>query len=128
MENVVCSDSRARGLIQFYAAKTGRYAGRLIQVQNLVSNKLDDLNEARKLVSEEALDEIQAKYGSVSNVLSECIRTAFVPKEGCVFLVADYSQIEARVIAYMSNSTNLIETFRKGDDLYSVMLPITFTL
>ena len=120
MENVVCSDSRARGLIQFYAAKTGRFAGRLIQVQNLVSNKLVDLEEARKLVSEEALDEIQAKYGSVSNVLSECIRTAFVPKEGCVFLVADYSQIEARVIAYMSNSTNLIETFRKGDDLYSV--------
>ena len=102
MENVVCPDSRARGLIQFYGAnRTGRFAGRLIQVQNLVSNKISDLEYARKLVADENLDEIQARYGSISNVLSECIRTAFVPKKGHRFIVADYSQIEARVLSFI---------------------------
>lgn len=121
MENVVCPDSRARGLIQFYGAnRTGRFAGRLIQVQNLVSNKISDLEYARKLVTDENLDEIQARYGSISNVLSECIRTAFVPKKGHRFIVADYSQIEARVLSFISNSTDNIEHFAKGDDIYSL--------
>jgi DNA polymerase len=121
MENVVCPDSRARGLIQFYGAnRTGRFAGRLIQVQNLVSNKISDLEYARKLVTDENLDEIQARYGSISNVLSECIRTAFIPKKGHRFIVADYSQIEARVLSFISNSTDNIEHFAKGDDIYSL--------
>ena len=121
MENVVCPDSRARGLIQFYGAnRTGRFAGRLIQVQNLVSNKISDLEYARKLVADENLDEIQARYGSISNVLSECIRTAFIPKKGHRFIVADYSQIEARVLSFISNSTDNIEHFAKGDDIYSL--------
>lgn len=121
METVVCPDGRARGLIQFYGAnRTGRFAGRLIQVQNLVSNKIGDLDYARKLVSDENLDEMQARYGSISNVLSECIRTAFVPKEGHRFIVADYSQIEARVLSFISNSTDNIEHFAKGEDIYSL--------
>lgn len=121
METVVCPDGRARGLIQFYGAnRTGRFAGRLIQVQNLVSNKIGDLDYARKLVSDENLDEMQARYGSISNVLSECIRTAFVPKEGHRFIVADYSQIEARVLSFISNSTDNIEHFTKGEDIYSL--------
>lgn len=120
METVVCDDSRARGLIQFYgASRTGRFAGRLIQVQNLVSNKIEDLEGAKKLVSDENLKEIQSKYGSVSSVLSELIRTAFIPSINHRFIVADYSQIEARVLAYMSGSKDTLETFREGKDLYS---------
>lgn len=121
MEAVVCPDGRARGLIQFYGAnRTGRFAGRLIQVQNLVSNRMGGLEQARKLVEAESLDEIQARYGSVSEVLSECIRTAFVPREGCRFIVADYSQIEARVLSFISGSSENVEHFAKGDDIYSI--------
>ena len=99
MQNAVCSDSRARGLIQFYGTHTGRFAGRLIQVQNLVANHLPNLQEARKLVIEENMKEIQVKYGSISNVLSELIRTSFIAKPGHRFIVADFSQIESRVIS-----------------------------
>lgn len=120
METVVCSDSRARGLIQFYgASRTGRFAGRLIQVQNLVSNKLPNLEEVKDLVSKENYKELQAKYGSVANVLSELIRTAFIPSDNHRFIVCDYSQIEARVLAYMSGSTDTLKTFIDGKDLYS---------
>lgn len=118
MENAVCEDSRARGLIQFYGTHTGRFAGRLIQVQNLVANHLSDLQGARRLVNEENIKEIQARFGSVSNVLSELIRTAFVAKEGHRFIVADFSQIESRVISYMANETWRLEAYRDGKDIY----------
>lgn len=118
MGNAVCIDSRARGLIQFYGTHTGRFAGRLIQVQNLVANHLSDLQGARKLVCEENFKEIQACYGSVSNVLSELIRTAFIAKEGYRFIVADFSQIESRVISYMANETWRLEAYRDGKDIY----------
>lgn len=118
MQNAVCSDSRARGLIQFYGTHTGRFAGRLIQVQNLVANHLPNLQEARELVKEENIKEIQVRYGSISNVLSELIRTAFIAKPGHRFIVADFSQIESRVISYMANETWRLEAYRDGKDIY----------
>lgn len=118
MQNAVCSDSRARGLIQFYGTHTGRFAGRLIQVQNLVANHLPNLQEARKLVIEENMKEIQVKYGSISNVLSELIRTSFIAKLSHRFIVADFSQIESRVISYMANETWRLEAYRDGKDIY----------
>ena len=100
METAVCKDSRARGLIQFYGAnRTGRYAGRLIQVQNLPQNHLSDLEQARTLVKKGFYKDIEMLYDFVPFVLSELIRTAFVPKPGCRFYVADFAAIEARVIA-----------------------------
>ena len=100
MESVVCPDDRARGLIQFYGAnRTGRFAGRLIQVQNLPQNHLPDLKQARTLVRDGRFDAVELLYDSVPLVLSELIRTAFIPKPGCRFFVADFSAIEARVIA-----------------------------
>ena len=99
MENVVGQDGRARGLIQFYGAnRTGRFAGRLIQVQNLPQNHLEDLKEARELVRTGNFDALELLYDSPSDVLKQLIRTAFVPKGGCRFIVADFSAIEARVI------------------------------
>ena len=118
MQNAVCSDSRARGLIQFYGTHTGRFAGRLIQVQNLVANHLPDLQEARSLVIEENMKEMQVRYGSISNVLSELIRTSFIAKPGHRFIVADFSQIESRVISYMANETWRLEAYRDGKDIY----------
>ena len=119
MEAVVGSDSRARGLIQFNgAARTGRYAGRLIQVQNLPQNHLPDLEEVRNLIRSGLFDEVEMLYDSVPIVLSELIRTAFVPKEGCRFFVADFSAIEARVIAYMADESWRQEVFAGGGDIY----------
>ena len=103
MENVVCLDGRARGLIQFYGAnRTGRFAGRLIQVQNLPRSSLPDLSEARALVKSGNFEMIEALYDSVPQVLSDLIRTAFIPKQGFKFIVADFSAIEARVIAWLA--------------------------
>ena len=118
MELVVCSDNRARGLIQFYGSHTGRFAGRLIQVQNLVANHIPDLEYAKELVRKEDIDAITKKYGSVSQVLSELVRTAFIPKEGHIFLVADFSQIESRVLSYLAGETWSINAFKEGKDLY----------
>jgi DNA polymerase len=110
MQNAVCADHRARGLIQFYGAnRTGRFAGRLIQVQNLPQNHLEDLEQARNLVKLGDFDAVGLLYNSTQNVLSELIRTAFVPKHGCKFVVADFSAIEARVIAWLAG-----ETWRNG--------------
>lgn len=95
MENVVCEDSRARGLIQFYGAnRTGRYAGRLIQVQNLPQNHLPDLKEARNLVKSNNFIALDMLYESIPNVLSELIRTAFIPQKGCRFIVATFLQLK----------------------------------
>ena len=119
MKSAVCADGRARGLIQFYGAnRTGRYSGRLIQVQNLPQNHLSDLGGARQAVKAEDISEIERKYGNVSNVLSELIRTAFVPKQGSRFIVADYSAIEARVIAWYAKEDWRIKVFEEGGDIY----------
>ena len=119
MESVVCPDDRARGLIQFYGAnRTGRFAGRLIQVQNLPQNHLPDLKQARTLVRDGRFDAVELLYDSVPLVLSELIRTAFIPKPGCRFFVADFSAIEARVIAWLAGEKWRQEVFAQGGDIY----------
>ena len=119
MESVVGADSRARGLIQFYGAnRTGRYAGRLIQVQNLPQNHLPDLETVRTLIREGQFDTVELLYDSVPMVLSELIRTAFVPKPGHRFFVADFSAIEARVIAWIAGEEWRQEIFAEGGDIY----------
>ena len=119
MQNVVGKDSRARGLIQFYGAnRTGRFSGRLIQVQNLPQNHLEPLEEARELIRNEDLDAILGRFGAVSTVLSELIRTAFIPKPGYRFIVSDFSAIEARVLAWLSGEEWRLELFRNGGDIY----------
>lgn len=119
METVVCSDNRARGLIQFYGAnRTGRYAGRLVQVQNLPQNHLPDLELARELVRSDNFDMVELLFPSVPNVLSELIRTAFIPKRNNRFFVADFSAIEARVIAWMAGEDWRQNVFAEGGDIY----------
>ena len=119
MEKVVCKDGRARGLIQFYGApRTGRYAGRLIQVQNLPQNHLPDLAQARQLVRSGDYEVLDTLYESAPLVLSELIRTAFIPKPGCRFCVADFSAIEARVIAWLAGETWRQQVFIDGGDIY----------
>ena len=119
MESVVCPDDRARSLIQFYGAnRTGRFAGRLIQVQNLPQNHLPDLKQARTLVRDGRFDAVELLYDSVPLVLSELIRTAFISKPGCRFFVADFSAIEARVIAWIAGEQWRQEVFAQGGDIY----------
>ena len=119
MENVVGKDGRARGLIQFYGAnRTGRFAGRLIQVQNLPQNHLEDLKEARELVRTGNFNALELLYDSPSDILKQLIRTAFVPKAGCRFIVADFSAIEARVIAWLAGETWRQKVFAKNGDIY----------
>lgn len=115
----VCSDGRVHGLLQFYGAnRTGRWAGRLVQVQNLPQNHLGDLSLARDLVKAGDYETIDLLFDSVPGVLSELIRTAFIPKPGCRFIVADFSAIEARVLAWLSGENWRLETFKKGGDIY----------
>ena len=119
MENAVCQDNRARGLIQFYGAnRTGRYAGRLIQVQNLPQNHLSDLEQARTLVKQGQYSDIEMLYDFVPFVLSELIRTAFIPKDGHSFFVADFAAIEARVIAWIAGEHWRQGVFENGGDIY----------
>ena len=119
MENVVGQDGRARGLIQFYGAnRTGRFAGRLIQVQNLPQNHLEDLEEARELVRSGNFEALELLYDSPSDVLKQLIRTAFIPRQGCRFIVADFSAIEARVIAWLAGETWRQKVFAKNGDIY----------
>lgn len=114
-----CKDGRVHGLLQFYGAnRTGRWAGRLVQVQNLPQNHLADLSLARELVRDGRYEDIEMLYESTSNVLSELIRTAFVPKQGCRFIVADFSAIEARVIAWLSGEKWRLDVFQEGGDIY----------
>ena len=119
MLNVSGADGRARGLLQFYGAgRTGRFAGRLVQVQNLPRNYLPDLDEARTLVRTGNLEALELLYDSVPETLSQLIRTAFIPTSGNRFIVADYSAIEARVIAWLAGEKSTLEAFRDGKDLY----------
>ena len=119
MDSAVCEDGRARGLLQFYGAnRTGRWAGRLIQVQNLPQNHLPDLTQARSLVKSGNFAALEMLYDSVPAVLSELIRTAFVPRTGQQFLVADFSAIEARVIAWLAGEAWRNEVFASHGKIY----------
>jgi DNA polymerase len=119
MINAVCSDGRARGMFQFYGAnRTGRWAGRLIQLQNLPQNHLPDLEHARAIVRSGDYDCVEMLYEDVPDTLSQLIRTAFIPKDGCKFIVSDFSAIEARVIAWMAGESWRQEVFASGGDIY----------
>lgn len=119
MENAVCADGRARGMFQFYGAnRTGRWAGRLIQMQNLPQNHIPDLEQARELVKHGDFAALELLYDSVPEVLSELIRTAFVPKDGRKLVVADFSAIEARVIAWFAGETWRNEVFATHGKIY----------
>ena len=119
MQTAMCSDHRCRGMFQFYGAnRSGRFAGRIVQLQNLPQNHLPDLEEARDLVKRNDYAALDLLYDSVPQVLSELIRTAFIPKPGMKFVVSDYSSIEARVLAYLAGETHTIESFARGEDLY----------
>ena len=119
MQNAVCRDSRARGMFQFYGAnRSGRFSGRLIQLQNLPQNHLDDLAEARQLVRSGNFNALAMRYDNIPDVLSQLIRTAFVPRDGYKFIVADFSAIEARVIAHIAGEKWRAEVFKNGGDIY----------
>ena len=119
MENAVCSDGRTRGMFQFYGAnRTGRWAGRLIQMQNLPQNHLSDLSQARALVRTGNREAVKLLYEDIPDTLSQLIRTAFVAPEGKKFIVADFSAIEARVIAWMAGETWRQQVFADGKDIY----------
>ena len=119
MEIAVCADGRARGMFQFYGAnRTGRWAGRIIQMQNLPQNHLDDLSEARGLVRAGDFDALEMLYEDVPDTLSQLIRTAFVPQKNRKFIVADFSAIEARVIAWLAGEKWRQDVFAQGKDIY----------
>ena len=119
MQNTVCSDGRARGMFQFYGAnRTGRFSGRHIQLQNLPRNYLIDLECARDLVRQGNYAALEMLYESVPDVLSQLTRTAFIPKEGRKFIVADFSAIEARVLSWLAKEKWRMDTFAKNGDIY----------
>ncbi|MDD9323613.1 DNA polymerase [Pediococcus acidilactici] len=119
MQKAMCQDGRVHGLLQFYGAnRTGRWAGRLVQVQNLPRNSMPDPEEARELVKQGNVPALAMLYDSVPDVLSQLIRTAFIPSKGHHFYIADFSAIEARVIAWLSNEKWRQEAFAKNEDIY----------
>lgn len=119
MQDTLCADGRARGMFQFYGAnRSGRWAGRHIQLQNLPQNHLPDLEEARSLVKAGDYDALQLLYEDIPDTLSQLIRTAFVPKEGYKFIVSDFSAIEARVLSFLAGETWRMEVFETSGDIY----------
>ena len=118
MEATVCADGRVRGCFQFYGARTGRWAGRNIQLQNLPQNKMPDLEQARAIVRAGDYDAVRMLYDSTPDALSQLIRTAFVPRSGHTFFVADFSAIEARVIAWLAGEDWRQRVFADGKDIY----------
>lgn len=119
MQNAVCADGRARGMFQFYGAnRSGRWAGRLIQLQNLPQNHMDDLEEARNLVRDGNFSALEMLYDNIPNVLSELIRTAFIPKPGYKYIVSDFSAIEARVLSFLAGEQWRVDVFKAGKDIY----------
>lgn len=119
MVNAAGADDRVRGITQYYGAgRTGRWAGRLVQLQNLPQNHLDGIGEVREIVRAKDLDTLELLYDSVPDVLSQLIRTAFVAKPGHTFLVSDYAAIEARVIAYLAGEKWRLDVFAQGGDIY----------
>ena len=119
MQNAVCADGRCHGMFQFYGAnRSGRWAGRLIQLQNLPQNHMNDLEQARELVKAGDYEMLDMLYDSVPGVLSELIRTAFVPRPGYKFIVSDFSAIEARVLSYLAGEKWRMDVFHNGRDIY----------
>ena len=119
MENAVCTDNRAHGMFQFYGAnRTGRFSGRIIQLQNLPQNHIPDLAQARELVKAGDFDALAMLYEDIPDTLSQLIRTAFVPQDGRKFIVADFSAIEARVIAWIAGEQWRLKVFEGGGDIY----------
>lgn len=119
MSNMVCADNRARGCFMFYGAnRSGRWAGRGIQLQNLPQNHMEDLEEARNLVRDGNFDALELLYDNVPGVLSELIRTAFVPKPGYKYIVSDFSAIEARVLSFLAGEQWRMDVFKDGKDIY----------
>ena len=119
MANAVCHDGRVRGMFQFYGAnRTGRFSGKIVQMQNLRRNDLEDLDVARELVRSGNMEAVDLLYGDVPDTLSQLIRTAFIPKPGCLFYVADYSAIEARVLAWLAGEQWVLDVFENGGDIY----------
>ncbi len=119
MSNMICADSRARGCFMFYGAnRSGRWAGRGIQLQNLPQNHMDDLEEARNLVRDGNFTALELLYDNIPEVLSELIRTAFIPKSGYKYIVCDFSAIEARVLSFLAKEQWRIDVFRDGKDIY----------
>lgn len=119
MLSALCPDGRVHGLLQFYgASRTGRWAGRLVQVQNLARNSLPDLDLARQLVKEKDFDTLETLFGEPAFVFSELVRTAFVPSEGSRFIVSDFSAIEARVVAWLAGEDWALQAFKDGKDIY----------
>ena len=119
MQNAVCADGWCHGMFQFYGAnRSGRWAGRLIQLQNLPQNHMEDLERARELVKSGDYEMLDMLYDSVPGVLSELIRTAFIPRPGYKFIVSDFSAIEARVLSYLAGEDWRMEVFHTGGDIY----------
>ncbi|MGN0682888.1 MAG: DNA polymerase, partial [Oscillospiraceae bacterium] len=119
MKNAVCSDGRARGMFQFYGAnRSGRWAGRLIQLQNLPQNHISDLEQARELVKSGNYTAMEMLYEDIPDTLSQLIRTAFVPKAGMKFIVSDFSAIEARVLSWLAGEDWRLDVFKNGGDIY----------
>ena len=119
MQNAVCNDGRAHGMFQFYgASRSGRWAGRLIQLQNLPQNHMTDLAEARELIRTGDYETMELLYEDIPDTLSQLIRTAFIPRSGCKFIVCDYSAIEARVLSYLAKETWRSRVFAEGKDIY----------
>ncbi|MBQ1339764.1 MAG: hypothetical protein IIY35_03960, partial [Ruminococcus sp.] len=119
MQTVACSDHRARGTFQFYgASRSGRFAGRYIQLQNLPQNHIEDLAETRELLKSGDYEAMQLLYDNIPDTLSQLIRTAFIPREGYKFIVADFSAIEARVIAWLAGEQWRMDAFANGEDIY----------
>lgn len=119
MQDAICRDDRLRGILQFYGAnRTGRWAGRLVQTHNLARNSLPDLDLARSLAAEGDFDTLETLFGEPSFVFSELIRTAFIPSDGCRFVVSDFSAIEARVLSWVSGEVWRLKAFEDGKDIY----------
>lgn len=119
MVDCECADSRARGLFQFYGAShTGRWAGRNLQLQNLRRNEIVHIDYAREIVKAEDRESLEMMYGDVQDTLSQLIRTALIPSEGCEFVIADYSAIECRVLAWIAGEESTLDAFRNGEDIY----------
>lgn len=127
MQNAVCSDGRIRGLLQFYGAnRTGRWAGRLVQVQNLPRNYISTLDFARALVKNKDIEALKIIYGNIPDTLSQLIRTAFIPSENKLYYVSDFSAIEARVIAYLANEQWRLEVFKTHGKIYEASASAMF--
>lgn len=118
MLNCICTDGRAHGITQYYGTTTGRFAGRMIQTQNLPQNHITDLSFARTLLYNNAYEDMEMSYSSVTDTLSQLIRTALIPSDGNIFHICDFSAIECRVVAWLAGEQWVLDVFRKGGDIY----------